>query len=192
MNYCALKDVKKDLGSMTTEVNNARLQSMIVAASAEIDNYCRREFGTTTEARYFDGVSDNLLIDDLVSVTSIKLDTDGDATYETTLASTDYHLRPYNESPKWLLCLADNSAQSGFAKGVRKGVEITGSWGYASSVPESVKQACIIQVCRMYRQSQAGYGTDVGTPDIGIATVYQGMSSDARRLLDPFVRRGFG
>lgn len=192
MNYCALKDVKKDLGSMATETNNARLQSMIATASAEIDKYCRREFGTTTEARYFDGASDNLLIDDLVSATSIKLDKDGDAAYESTMASTDYHLMPYNETPKWMVCLTDNSNYSNFAKGIRKGVEITATWGYGSTVPESVKQACIIQVCRMYRQSQAGYGTDVGTPDIGMATVYQGMSSDARRLLDPFVRRGFG
>ena len=192
MNYCSLKDVKAELGNMVTEANNGRLTRMIKTVSAGIDKHCNRSFATVTATRYFDGVSDYLVIDDLLSVTTFKLDLDGDGVYETTLATTDYLLYPYNETPYWRIDLAEASAQSGFATGRRKAVQIAGSWGYASTVPDDVQQACLMMVCRMYRQSMAGYGTEVGTPDIGTATVFQGMPSDAKRLLQPFVRPFYG
>jgi len=185
--YCALADVKDAL-NLSGTTNDDLLTLFIQAVSTEIDNYCGRSFALTSATRYFDGVSDDLIVDDLVSVTTLKLDTGGDGVWETTLTeATDFLLYPYNTTPKWLVKLTDDSTASDLAAGVRKGVEIAGTWGY-STVPEPVKQAALMQVCRLYRLSQAGFGTEVGTPDIGTATVFQGLSSDAKRMLAPYVR----
>jgi len=187
MAYCTLEEVKAHLGHMTAETDDDILEDIINAVSAEIDKYCDRTFTSSSATKYYDGVQDDLLVDDLVSVTSLKLDMDGDHVYETTLSDSDYDLLPYNESPKWLVKLSESSSYGSFAEGKTKAVEITGMWGF-SSVPEPVKQAAIIQSCRIYRLSQSGYGTEIGTPEIGVSTVYQGLSSDARRLLAPFIK----
>ena len=187
-NYCTIDEVKNSLGQMVTEQYNGILLDIITAVTAEIDNYCHRSFALTSATRYFDGVDDNLIVDDLVSVTTLKLDTGGDGVWDTTLTEgTDFLLYPYNTSPKWLVKLTDNSTTSDFARGVRKGVQIAGTWGY-STVPEPVRQAALIQTCRLFRLSQSGYGTEIGTPDIGTSTVFQGLSSDAKRMLGPYVR----
>jgi hypothetical protein len=185
--YCTLADVKDALDITGTDHDDL-LSSLISAVTSEIDNYCERSFASASATRYFDGVGDNLIVDDLVSVTTFKLDAGGDGVWETTLTEgTDFLLYPYNTSPKWLVKLTDDSTASSFAKGVRKGVEIAGTWGY-STVPEPVRQAALIQTCRLFRLSQSGYGTEIGTPDIGTATVFQGLSSDAKRMLGPYVR----
>ena len=187
-NYCTIDEVKNSLGQMVTEQYNGILLDIITAVTSEIDNYCNRSFALTSATRYFDGVGDNLIVDDLVSVTTFKLDTGGDGVWETTLTEgTDFLLYPYNTSPKWLVKLTDDSTASDFATGKRKGVEIVGVWGYAT-VPDPIRQAAMMQVCRLFRLSQGGYGTEIGTPEIGTQTIYQGLPSDAKRMLAAYVR----
>ena len=58
---------------------------------------------------------------------------DGDGTYETTLASTDYTLYPlsgYSIWPKLYLKLNYRSTCGGFASGIPAGVKITGVFGH--------------------------------------------------------------
>lgn len=192
-NYCTVDEVKNALGQMVTEQYNGLILSIIESVTAEIDNYCDRQFSTSiATTKYFDGTTDELLVDDLVSVTTLKLDLDGDGTYESTLAATDYVLYPYQGPPYWKIRLAENSNYSDFAKGIRKGVQIVGSWGYAATVPLPIRQACLEMVCRTFRQSQAGFGTEIGTPDIGTQTIFQGMSSDVKRKLSKYVRHEIG
>ena len=187
--YCALADVKA-VGSLniTGTTSDAMLAKYIASASREIDRYCHRSFAAVSETRYFDGAADRLIIDDLVTITSIALDTDGDGDWETTLAATDYLLYPYNETPKWRVDLSHSSTRSDFAEDIPKGVQIVGLWGYQATIPDDIAQACLEMVCRIYRQAQAGFGTVVGTPDIGTGMVYQGLSSDIKRKLDDYVR----
>jgi len=185
--YCTLADVKDAL-NLTGTAEDTNLAWLINAVSVEIDNYCGRSFALASATRYFDGAADDLIVDDLVSVTTLKLDKDGDGVWETTLTeATDFLLYPYNTSPKWRVKLTGDSTASDFAEGVRKGVEIAGTWGYAT-VPEPIRQVAIMQVCRLYKLSHAAYGTEIGTPEIGTQTVYQGLPSDAKRMLAAYAR----
>ena len=188
--YCTLEAVKRLL-DITGSEKDDELYGLMLSVKSEIDDYCDRSFGKETATRYFDGIGNNLVVDDIVSVSALKLDLDGDGVYEKTMASDDYVLWPYNESPKWMIKLSYDSDYSSFACGIPRGVEIAGVWGY-SSVPRAVQQSAIEMTCRAYRQSQGSYGTEIGTPDIGTTTVFQGMSADVRRKLNPFVRRTFG
>jgi len=188
--YCTLGEVKAAL-DITGDQEDSLLYKLMSVAKRAIDNHCRRTFNTTTEARYFDGVADKLHVPDLLSVTSLKTDTDGDGVYETTFASTDYLLYPYDEPPYWKVQLSEASAQSNFATGKRQAVEITGTWGYATSVPDDIQLIAIMQAARLYRLSKGGFGTEIGAPEIGVQTIYQGLPSDAKRLLDPYVKHTY-
>jgi hypothetical protein len=67
---------------------------------------------------------------------TVKLDINGDGTFETTLAATDFNLYPFNPgiSPpsvaKTSLVISHASAYSDFACGIERGVQIAGTWGY--------------------------------------------------------------
>src|SRR3990167_7339918 len=96
-NYCTLDEIKASL-DITEEQYDDLIQAQIIAVKTLIDNHTERQFDSVAEVRYFDGTPEPLFIDDLVSVTSILLDEDGDGTYEATMATTDYILYPLNKS----------------------------------------------------------------------------------------------
>jgi hypothetical protein len=100
-----------------------------------IDRYTGRSFGVKSETRYFDGAL-HLWIDDLLSINAsgLKTDEDGDATYENTLATTDYILYPLNKYPKYKIELSNDSNYGSFASGVKQGVQIAGVWGYGDGI----------------------------------------------------------
>jgi len=93
-----------------------------------------------TETKYFDGAV-KLWLPDLLSITTLKTDENGDNTYENTLtATTDYHLYghgledAYNVYPKIYAVINPSGSYSSFANGIRKGVEIAGLWGYGDGI----------------------------------------------------------
>ncbi|MDD5512070.1 MAG: phage head-tail connector protein [Dehalococcoidales bacterium] len=188
MDYCNIYEVKRDL-DITEDTKDHVIQPLIEEAKIHIDNYCKREFDTTSETRYFDGSASPLFIDDLVSVTTLKLDEDGDGTFEATLTTDDYILYPLNDYPKTMVKVNPNGDYGGFASGIKKGVEINGSWGYASTVPKPIRRAAIMQVCRWFKRRESGYATVVGMPDIGTFEVHHGLDPDIKELLKVYVRR---
>lgn len=53
---------------------------------------------------------------------------------------------------------------------VRRGVptvRVTGRWGYADTVPNVVRQACLVQAARWFKRGQSGWADAVGSPDLG-------------------------
>jgi len=92
--------------------------------------------------------SDTLRVDDLAfAPTIIALDTEGDGTYASTLAATDYELLPVNaavgpEPRPWtqIRILPWSDDYSTFTKDER--VRLTARWGWPA-VPGAIKQATI-------------------------------------------------
>jgi hypothetical protein len=114
---------------------DAQLRKMLEMASRQIDKYCRRHFYTYEETRYYPGAGDTLMIpDDILSISSLKTDDDGDGTFENTFTTTDYTLFPLNGFPKLWVELSDNPDFSHFAAGIRKGVEVVGVFGYGDGL----------------------------------------------------------
>ena len=134
--YCGLNTFKARLG-ITGASDDAQLHALLRAASQAVDNYCDRDFQARTETRYFDGMGDQLPIEDLLSVTTFKLDLNNDGVYEITMAATDYVLYPYSGRkifPKTEARIASQGNYRRFADGVTKGVEIAGLWGYGTGI----------------------------------------------------------
>ena len=129
--YNNLTTLKSRL-DITATTWDTDLLALLVAASRQIDKFCDRFFYVDEVTRYFDGSGTPLFIDDLLSVSTLKLDEDGDATFESTMATTDYILYPLNKYPKTHIKISGNSDYGGFAAGIKKGVEIAGDFGYGT------------------------------------------------------------
>lgn len=115
----------------TDAIRDVRQVRMLEAASRMIDSYCKRFFHTDESDRYYDGQGSRFDMEDILSVSTLKLDNDDDKTYENSLIeNTDYYLLPYNDFPKRKAQIRSQGSYASFANGVAKGIEITGVFGY--------------------------------------------------------------
>lgn len=125
-------------GLLTNLSYGVTLLRMLENASEEIDHICFRHFDCWEGTYYFDG-SGFVLIpnEDILSISEFKLDIDGDATFETTLATTDYILYPTAGQeifPKTYIKPTMSNKYGGFAAGIRSGVKITGVFGHGDGL----------------------------------------------------------
>lgn len=158
--YVTVANFKTDHG-ITASGDDDSIGRCITDASRAIDRICNVEdghFAVQTFTRYFEvgGSSDTddgntpvrLYVGDLIAVTTLKIDEDGDGVFETTLsASTDYLLYPLNDSPKTEVRVNLETGAYVFPVG-QKTVEIVGTWGEAASVPGAIRRAAMIQANR--------------------------------------------
>ncbi len=129
--YADLSSIKFALGiSSTDTADDSRLLGILEDASRGIDGWCARWFQPRSQTRYYLPTnSGELLVDDLLAVTTLKTDEDGDRTYEYSWELTDYDLWPYNEWPKQAVQVTPDGDYT-FPTGIAKGVEVAGTWGY--------------------------------------------------------------
>lgn len=135
--YASLTDLKALL-KITDTTDDAELLRHLVVASRAIDRHCNRWFYVKTDTRYpvaMGGRRLNLGAD-LLAVTTLKMDVDLDATYENTLATTDYALFPYadNEYPKLQVEIDQRQGNYFYWPRGLKSVQVVGTWGYGDGV----------------------------------------------------------
>lgn len=192
--YTTLAKLKARLGIDDSD-HNAMLEAIVTAVSRQIDDECGRRFYATTETRdYTARRCDEILVDDLLSVTSLSTDDDADGDHETAWDAADYVLGPPNAQlastpkPYWFVRVALSSSRS-FPAGVRDGVRIVGSFGHSSATPAVVEEACLLQCGLAYYARNAPLGTS-GSGDFGTETATDaggaGLHPFTRRMLAPY------
>lgn len=190
--YCTLAELKTRL-SITDTNEDAVLEPLVESVSRAIDDWCGRQFYAASQTRYYTPqYRDRLLIDDLLSVTTLKTDEDGDGTFETTWATTDYYLGPYNAQLEsvpqpYTDVEASSAGRYWFPVGQPRGVQIVGSFGFSATTPTVVKNACLFQAALEHRSSDAPLGSS-GNDDIGQTVRLTGLHPVTRRLLEPYRR----
>lgn len=192
--YATLAEVKAAL-RITDSVDDALIETAIESASREIDGYCERVFynvGTATRTFMPD---DSFLveIDDLQSLSSLKTDSDGDGTFDTTWGSGDYQLEPLNQFVSGLATPFTRIRAIGSylfpvydvknTNYYQASVQITGVWGF-SSIPTAVKQACILSSMRQFKRYDAPFGI-AGFGDFGPMRVSR-LDPDVGQMLSPW------
>lgn len=193
--YATLDELRDRLGFPTSDVADDHiLGSIITAVSRWIDAYTGRRFYTTVadETRYQTAEFADLLILDLdvVSLTTLSTDGDGDRTYETTWAATDFDLEPYNATldGEPYRCIAVTPAgRYGFPRGIQRGVKIVGKFGWTTA-PGPVNEACLLQSERIYKRKDAPFGV-LGSAEMGQMLVIPKLDPDVELMLRPY-RRG--
>lgn len=181
--YGTLVELKARLGISDT-TDDTVLEAVIEAASRAIDGETGRVFYATTATRYFTAEEEIIFIDDLLSVTSIKLDLNSDRVYETTLAATDYDLEPYNVTPYTRIQRAPMGVY--YFPSQRKGVEIVGSWGYSATAPDAINEACLLMAARLFKRKGAPFGVLMNT-DLATIRITE-VDPDVKLLIRPFIK----
>lgn len=107
----------------------------------------RADWYVSENPAFYGGLARQLFVDDLVTVTTIKIDEDRDGLFtdETALAATDYELLPRNAAdgpepaPYTTIELTPWGTKYAFPTGCR--VEVVGIFGWPA-VPQAIVRAC--------------------------------------------------
>lgn len=188
MAYTTNSDLKTLLG-VTGSGDDTLLTTLIAAAQAAIDAYCRQTFeasGDTT--RYFDAVRDvdgpRLLLDyPLCAITTL---TNGDGN---TVDSSQYVKEPRNGTPWYALTLKANAGVAWtYSAAPENAISIAGRWAYATSAPADIVQACKQLAGYLYRRRNNALDLD-RTVVVGEATIMPlSIPRDVLTLLRPYRR----
>jgi hypothetical protein len=188
--YCSLADVKSAL-RLTDSEDDTLIERAIESASRRIDGYCGRWFYKTalTPIKLF---ADNELLlifpNDLANSTvTIKIDSQGDGTFEQTLIQgTDYILTPTNApltgSPYSKAEMIGGYTFPLYYAPAPPTVEVSGYWGW-DSIPSDVTQACVLLSMRQFARLNAALGV-VGFADMAIQV--KAVDPDVRDLLNQY------
>ena len=113
-------------------------------------------FTPSTSTRTF-GADDDvvLVVPDLVSVTSLKVDDNDDGVFETTIAANDYELDTYREDDGWPWEIVRLLNRQWPANGRRRRrIEIDATWGW-SATSSPINQACTLLALRIAQRPSA-------------------------------------
>ena len=181
--YCSTSDIKAEmpdsgLASTTDTTYDTALGIFITAASRLIDKEVGREANwfssTDEEIRYYDGSGEVVQeIDECHSLTSVSVSEQGltsSSAYEDWTLGTDFYVWPYNYSDlgiPFTRLIADFNGDGINFPRFRKAIKVVGQFGYSSTPPEDIKQACVIQTMRWFARAKqmfqdGGGGTQTG------------------------------
>lgn len=190
--YCTLAEVKAAL-RISDATDDTLLENAIEGASRRIDGYTGRFFyqQSATISMYTRDIYTVQLQNDLVSVTTLKTDGNGDGTFETTwTANTDYQLQPLNTvlqtRPYNRIVAVGGKTFPIMIQPDLPGVQVNGVWGW-SSVPDDVREACVLLSMRGFARYNAALGV-VGFADMAVQV--RSIDPDVRDMLSPYVQYG--
>lgn len=189
--YCSLADLGAYLRNVDANTFAAELDNAINEASRQVDAYCGRRFfldNTSSARTYWTDDTRVLIFDDATTVTSIKLSTGDNGTYDYTYTvGTDYTLEPLNGRGSGLEGLPYWRAR--FTTAVLPTntstpcAQVTATWGWAA-IPEPVRQACLILASEAFKLAEAPFGV-AGFGEMGVVRVGK-MSPKAADMLRPY------
>jgi hypothetical protein len=195
-NYATLAQVKAAL-RITDQIDDALLNTSISAASRWVEGWCGRNFevasGTAVRDYVPSGRMEPLIVEDLTSVVSIKIDEDLDRTFGTTLAEIDFQLEPVNgrsfgnQFPFYVIRPQEDGYWPTYFERATVRVEATFGW---PALPDAVREATILQASRLYTRLSSPVGV-VSFGDMGAIRVSRFVDPDVEMLLAPYRRNRF-
>jgi hypothetical protein len=194
--YCTVADLKAEL-QVSDAADDALFDLAASAASRQIDTHCGRRFwqdATATARTFRPDDAGWLLLPDVHTITGlvVKIDSDGDGVFETTVPSTDYELGTVDDIarawPYTELELVGDYRFPGYSR--RRSVQITARWGW-SSIPDDVQKACRIQAAQLYKAKDTAFGV-AGFGEFGVLRVQARMNPLAAALLAGYRRPAVG
>lgn len=196
--YIELEQFKSTADLKDTNFMDGDIQLALQAAARAVDEICNRRFwpdADATQIRYYSPQRYDLVyIDDLLTLTTLKTDGDGDGTFETTWSTTDYYLEPLNalaDSRPYTEICAIPWGSLWFTTLYPRSVQITGKFGW-SAVPAAISEATTILAGRFLKRSREAPMGDAAALALGGAAVrLTGRDTDVTALLSPYMRSGY-
>ena len=194
--YIEIEQFKATAELGGTSYPDLDIQAAILAASRAIDAACNRRFwvdANANQARVYTPWQDHprrLIIDDLVTLTSVLVDRTGDGVYEETWTNnTDFVLDPPNAAAdNWpytsILLRSNNNKTMPFNE---HSVQVTGKFGWPA-VPAEIVDATTMYASRLVkRKREAPFGivsTGLDTPGVRIGK----QDPDVFALIQPYMK----
>lgn len=203
--YCTLDQLKTWLMptlAVTDTSHDEALSVAINAASRAIERHTGRRFyaNSTDETRYVTASDSTMLLErdlgiDIISITSLTCDEDGDRTYERSWTTGDYDLHPHNavlDSHPYTRIGVSPDGDYAFPTDVEKGVRLVGVFGYCTSGAQDawaseVRLACMIQAGRFYERAVTPLGV-AGGGAFGEMRLTDRLDPDVEAMLSRLVR----
>jgi hypothetical protein len=198
--YTSVEELKDRL-QITDTASDMQLALAVQAAARAIEGFTGRFFWKVAETRTYQPYSIyELPIDDLVSITALNVDYDGDGIYETPwVQHTDYELQighdEFNanvtgEARPFTLVRSVNASGGGrffpfiwpYSKWDR--IQIIGTWGWPA-VPFGIKQAAVQVASEFFKLKDSPFGL-VGTSEFGVVRVPK-VNPYIQKLLTPYI-----
>lgn len=192
--YATVTEVRDQI-QKAGKSSDVEIALLLDAVSDNIDRFCNRPDGfvapTTATARLYAGDGSTVQwIDECVEVTKVEVkDSASDTAYvtwtsDTWVAASGDPRRPnFNQKPYRFVMVTATGDYDTFTDGVYTGlqgfrpdyenrrsvptVRITARWGYAETVPLSIKQATIIEVARLYKRGQSSFADAIANGNFG-------------------------
>lgn len=204
--YCTLAELKDwlmpNIGSDTS--GDDRLSIAINAASRAIEQHTGRQFWQTStsggDTRYATASDATTLLErdlgvDIISLSALYTDEDGDRTYERTWTTGDYDLEPVDAASNYRPYTRISTTPDGdyaFPVGISKAVKLVGVFGYCTTSGQDqwageVKQACLIQASRFYLRASTPMGV-AGNSAFGEMRILNRLDPDVELMLGHLVR----
>lgn len=193
--YAELEMLKKTLQLDGTNFADLDIQRAIDASSRGIDWECGRRFYADTDAtsvRYYTPDNDACVhIDDLITLTSVLVDDDGDGTFDVTWTNnTDFTLEPLNAAAEgWPYTRITRHPRSNlWLPNFPRSVKVTGKFGW-TEVPDQISQACSLMAAKLLKRSREDPGGSAEALALGGAAVrLAGADPLIRGLMAPYIR----
>ena len=195
--YATIEELKQRLSIFDT-TDDAQMAIAVSGASRAIEGATGRYFWKGADTRTY--VPESIwsqTIDDLVTVTTLKTDQDGDGVFETTwTAGTDYELalgdRSYNISasgeqrPYTQVKVISGGKLFPFtwAFSRQDRIQVAGTFGWPA-IPVTIRQVTLQLAAELFKLKDAPFGV-VSFADLGVVRVQQ--NPQMYTLLQPYIR----
>lgn len=181
--YCTLADLKTRFDVLDS-TDDTILEQNIEAASRQIDGMCGRHFYQEEATTHYYAAEDwnQADVDDLVSVTTLSTDEDGDRVYETVWGATDFELGPGDAAPYTRIYVTPNGMYAFPFE--RKSIQVVGVFGW-SEVPHAIREATLLLAARLFKRKDSPMGAQIGNQQLGALSI-PGKDPDVERLLAPY------
>lgn len=191
--------LKATLGITSSTFDND-IAASLAAASRGIDKACGRRFwadANSSQVRTYTPDSyRRLMIDDLITLTTLKVDQNGDGTFEETWTSgTDFVLEPLNaavETPvqPYTSVLVRKSSRRYFPCDIEQSAQVTGKFGW-TAIPDEIVLATSILAGKLFKRArEAPFGiVSFGGADSSAAMRLARTDPDVANLIGPFTRQ---
>lgn len=191
--YCTADELSEHMGG--ADLNDAGADRAINAASRWIDEHTGRKFwldpaNALTTLVYRPEDPYTAWVNDIGSTTGlvIKTDSNGDGTWATTWASTDYQLEPVNPVGAFSYSRIVAIDRYTFPYHCRRmTLQVTARHGW-STVPDGVVTAALLISAALYQRRESALGVANAGGDFGPIRVSRFVDPDAARHLEPFRR----
>jgi hypothetical protein len=198
IDYVDLDDLKNTISADGTTFLDADGERAITSASRAIDTATNRFFYADAEADqerfYTPDRALTLEIDDLIELTAVELDLNGDGTFETAWTETaDFFLEPFNaeaNSVPWERVKVRKACGKRLPL-VERSVRVTGRFGWAEVPPEIVEATGILATKLIRRAREAPFGILAVALETGTAIRLARTDPDIATLIDAFTREVF-